>query len=545
MKKLIINLITYLFIILVSFIIILSTLGIETKKFNKIISKEMAQRNNIYLDLNVIKYKLDIQALSLFLETKNPAINYNKISIPVKNIKVYVDFLSLVKSNLKIRKADVILDELNITQLNELTPLIKPSNFKTLLNNKIQDGKLICEIEIFLNEEGSFKNFIAKGNVKNLKAEVINGFILTETNFSFFADKTDILIKNIFGSLEGIKISDGDVKLNLEKEINIISSFNSKIDLNKKNDNKYLKFLKNFNLDNEIKDLKADLKNNFSIKLDETYKIKDYNLNSSGSLYKGKLNLSEPFKNDFINEEIKEIYFSDFQTQIIFDPRNIIVNGNGKYSFDNLNFFKINLTNILKSGDQNLKLDFEYKNSLELNLINYKKSKDSVAKIFLDLKKNRNNIKINKLYFNEGNNSIKIDDLSFKKNKFLSFKKIEVTTKHNNFFISNDKKISIKGSKFDATNLPKLLKNQKKEKGLKELNGEIEIDLKKIKVPMSEKIENFKLIGKISEGKFEKISSKGDFGGGNYLDMSLKKDKKVKKIFRNLFRFNQAFTDRI
>ena len=140
MKKLIINLITYLFIILVSFIIILSTLGIETKKFNKIISKEIAKRNNIYLDLNVIKYKLDIQALSLFLETKNPAINYNKISIPVKTIKVYVDFLFLIKSNLKIRKADVILDELNITQLNELTPLIKPSNFKTLLNNKIQDG---------------------------------------------------------------------------------------------------------------------------------------------------------------------------------------------------------------------------------------------------------------------------------------------------------------------------------------------------------------------------------------------------------------------
>ena len=34
----------------------------------------------------------------------------------------------------------------------------------------------------------------------------------------------------------------------------------------------------------------------------------------------------------------------------------------------------------------------------------------------------------------------------------------------------------IKGSKFDATNLPKFLKNQKKRKRLKELNGEIEID---------------------------------------------------------------------
>ena len=117
----------------------------------------------------------------------------------------------------------------------------------------------------------------------------------------------------------------------------------------------------------------------------------------------------------------------------------------------------------------------------------------------------------------------------------MSFKKIEVTTKHNNFFISNDKKISIKGSKFDATNLPKFLKNQKKEKELKELNGEIEIDLKKIKVPMSEKIKNFKLIGKISKGKFEKISSKGDFGGGNYLDMSLKKDKKSEKKYLEIY----------
>ena len=32
--------------------------------------------------------------------------------------------------------------------------MIKPSNFKSLLNNKIKKGKLISEIEIFFNEEG-------------------------------------------------------------------------------------------------------------------------------------------------------------------------------------------------------------------------------------------------------------------------------------------------------------------------------------------------------------------------------------------------------
>jgi hypothetical protein len=42
---------------------------------------------------------------------------------------------------------------------------------------------------------------------------------------------------------------------------------------------------------------------------------------------------------------------------------------------------------------------------------------------------------------------------------------------------------------------------------------------------MSEKLQNFKLIGEIKKGKFVKISSKGDFGANNYLDISMKKNK--------------------
>ena len=42
---------------------------------------------------------------------------------------------------------------------------------------------------------------------------------------------------------------------------------------------------------------------------------------------------------------------------------------------------------------------------------------------------------------------------------------------------------------------------------------------------MSEKLKNFKLIGKIKEGQFIKISSKGDFGNNNFLDISMKKIK--------------------
>ena len=36
---------------------------------------------------------------------------------------------------------------------------------------------------------------------------------IKNSNFDFFADKTDILIKNIFGNIDEIKISDGDLKI--------------------------------------------------------------------------------------------------------------------------------------------------------------------------------------------------------------------------------------------------------------------------------------------------------------------------------------------
>ena len=51
--------------------------------------------------------------------------------------------------------------------------IIKPSNFKSLLNNKIKKGKLNFEIEFFLIRKGALKNFIAKGYVNNLEAEII------------------------------------------------------------------------------------------------------------------------------------------------------------------------------------------------------------------------------------------------------------------------------------------------------------------------------------------------------------------------------------
>ena len=104
MKKLVINLIIFVFFLFIFLLIILATTGVETNKFNSFISEKVFQIKKINLELKTIKFKIDPKELSLFLETQNPKINYKENLIPAKNIKVYIDFLPLIKSNIKIKK---------------------------------------------------------------------------------------------------------------------------------------------------------------------------------------------------------------------------------------------------------------------------------------------------------------------------------------------------------------------------------------------------------------------------------------------------------
>ena len=184
MRKIIysfLSLVLFLFIILT---LLLSTIGVETNKFNKLIIDKALLTKNISLKLNTIKFKINIKKVSLFLETLSPQIEYREVSLPVQSIKVYIDFTFIEIRPKKIKKTTIILEELDIAQLNKLSKIIKPSNFKSLLNNKIEKG--ISEIEIFFTDKGELKDFIAKGTVKDLKVNLFEGLNFSRGNFSFF-----------------------------------------------------------------------------------------------------------------------------------------------------------------------------------------------------------------------------------------------------------------------------------------------------------------------------------------------------------------------
>ena len=158
-RKIIYNLFLLLIFPLILFIIVLSTIGIETDKFNKFNINKILQSKNINLQLQTINFKLDLKNLVYLLKLKIQLL-LNWSSDTCTKCKSIYRFFTFIKNRFKNKKINISLDELNYSQLNEISKLIKPSNFKNFLNNKIKSIKLITEIEFFLMME-NLENYIS------------------------------------------------------------------------------------------------------------------------------------------------------------------------------------------------------------------------------------------------------------------------------------------------------------------------------------------------------------------------------------------------
>ena len=540
MRKTFTFLFSTIFLFFALFMLILSTIGFETKRFNYLIKNKINDSyKNIDLNLNTIKFKLDLKELSLFLETSNPKINFRNAIIPTESIKVYLDFTSLLKSNPKINKINLALNEIDIYELKKILVVLKPSNFRSFVNNKIRGGNLSAEIEFFMNDKNILNNFIATGSISNLDFEVINRLNSKNTSFTFFADKSDILIKNFISKIGPIQILEGDFKIKLSPEISIETNFISNIAYNSQSSD-FLNLIKNSQFTENILSLNAKLNNNFKINFDKTYKVKKYEYKSIGDVSKANLNIKENFKKKLPFEKVKTINLANSKLEIIAKPKIKNVNIAGKYSINRENYELFKIESLFENNLTNLQISADFNDLIKIDFINYKKDKGENAKIFLNLNKDKNDIVIKELSYKEGKSSFLLESIKFSKEKFSSFKNISVRTfknkrVNNDFTISYGKQIIIKGTQFDASNLAKFLKNKNSKNFLSNFTKDVEIDFVNITVPLSEKLNNFKLIGKISKGKFIKISSKGDFGENNFLDISMKNDQTNNKQYLEIY----------
>ena len=366
-----------------------------------------------------------------------------------------------------------------------------------------------------------------------METEISKNLFLEDSNFNFFADKSDILIKKLFGKIGPAEIKDGDLILRLGPEISIQSNFITNLNL----DNKSLFFEKNFkNLDflNNLNLFKAELNNSFMINFDETYKINNYDFKSDGKILKAEFNTFDGLKDKFHSNKIDRIFITDSTVKTNFNNNQKKMSILGKYSLTANDFLNFNIISDLNNKSLNLKLDFDYDEEINIELLNYKKTKGDVAEFSIDLSKLKNNFNINQINYRENKNVISLEGIKIKNKKFLKLDKVSIKTykngkKNNDFDILYGRKIFIRGNQFDATNLPKILNQETKTSNFSNVNKDIEIDITTVTAPVSEKLLDFRLIGQIDNGKFTKISSKSSFGNDNFLDIKMKKNKDNKK----------------
>ena len=148
------------------------------------------------------------------------------------------------KSSPKIEKLNLELENLKLKKIKELSFLIKPSNLKSLILNKLQSINISSQVEIYLDKNNNFKNFIARGSVSNLRSIFTNKLEIYDTKFNFFADTTDIILSKFNGKLDGFEINDGDLKMTFSPDISINANFLSTFNYKKSMLDKYSFFLK-------------------------------------------------------------------------------------------------------------------------------------------------------------------------------------------------------------------------------------------------------------------------------------------------------------
>lgn len=523
------------------FLVVLTTIGYETNKFNNIISEKIKTNNSdVKVDIKKIKFKFDIKDLHLFIETNNPKLFYKNIEVPIVNIKIYLNLVSLIKSQVKIDYLTVQTNKINFSKLKSIVLETKPSNINSLIINQIKTGTLKTKLELYFDDNFKVENYIARGNIEKMNFK-IDKYEFSNTNFDFFADSSDVVIKNIKSNLDGVSFYNGDLQLNYDNEINLKTSFETVIDVNNEKHLSYFKILKKNDLSDVNIHVKGKLNHNMEIFFDKTMKVHHYDYST-----KGKLD-EFVYKNDnknvqfILNQQVEVLNFTNSDISFALNSKNNnYFNSSGNYSLNNFPLSEYKVSSNFKNKFYNVDLDLKYPGDLNLEFINYKKEKEKIARLSLKFSKNDNEINLKKINYAENKNEISIENLKLNNNSLVSFRNIKVRTYKKNdlqnyFDVNYGKTLKVSGNRYDASNLNKIINQKSKGNILKNLNKNIDINLKQITTPLSEKLKNFRLIGKIEEGKFVKLSAKGDFEDNKFLDINLNKDKTSSKKYLEVY----------
>ncbi|WP_440934892.1 hypothetical protein [Candidatus Pelagibacter sp.] len=388
---------TLLFSVLVISIVYLSTVGIETDKFNDQIKKRVLLINKkIDIDLKKIKLTLDPFRLKIFAKTVGTTVYFAKRPLALESIKTQVSLNSLIKN--KISSSNIELKTKSIL-LNDLIKFIRTTTNKPellILEKIVKKGHIIIDLSLNIDENGKLKNdYIIEGLIKDGSINFLDRAIFKNINFNFNFQKDNYDFYEINFKTEEVNFI--SKKLNVKKKKNsflidaIVENDQSSLNSNILN-------LLNLNFENIIvDDAKFKTNNEFSLEIDEKFKVKNIILNSDINITQLKYkNLK--IINKYFSEVDDIILLDNHKLNLNYKDKNLSINGGGQIQINTGEIDEIKY--FINKKDKDLRIDSE------IFLKNIVLEQQDFLKIFFPQANENINFNNHKLKINFNNNTL-------------------------------------------------------------------------------------------------------------------------------------------
>ena len=218
MRKKILKYILILLGVFVLLIIYLSTVGIETEKFNKQIQNIVKQKND-KLDTSLKKIKLTLDPLNFKINAKtiDSKIIFNGKLIELEFIKTQLSLNSLVKNQLVASQIEISSKSILLTNFISFVRLINNRSELFFLEKIINKGYLIVDLKLNFDESGTLKqDYRINGLLKEGKISLLKKNKLEKINFIFNITGNNYNFSDI--SFDTNKVNFFSEKLNIKKK---------------------------------------------------------------------------------------------------------------------------------------------------------------------------------------------------------------------------------------------------------------------------------------------------------------------------------------
>jgi hypothetical protein len=449
----------------------MSTIGIETEKFNNQIQNLIKQKNDKF-DFSLKKIKLTLDPLNFKVNAKtiDTKITFNNKPIELEYIQTQISLNSLFKNQLVASQIEIATKPILLKNFVSFIRSINNRPELFVLEQFIKKGYLIADLKFNIDEFGTLKNdYKVNGLLKEGEISVFKKNKIEKINFIFNIQENNFNFKDISFDTNNVNFLSDRLDINKDKKNYLLegSLRNKKTVLN----DQMLQVIKLKYPQIDLINTEFESKNDFTFNINDRFKVKNLSINSSILI-----NNSQLKKNNLIDKNIIDINevidLKDHEIKAFYANKKLSIEGKGQVKLQN----KFELINY-KVNNNGSNLNFV--SNIELSEIDIKNQ--NLIKEYLPKTKDTLNLKDHKIQINYQDNILALEGFGkIKFEKELNQIKYFFSTKDQKYNFKTDLEINDTPIKIDFINYKKNKNLNSQLKINVNFNKKFGLDFKKI-----------------------------------------------------------------